>query len=399
MTLSGLHATNTPAESAEITGRAISLAHGACSSHTSRYQSSSQAITSTGRPAGESGVVLSLGPFGAHLKPSQEYAGVYPSPYGPTPTASTSGASSTTPNYFPTTSSGRVEEARAEVALAQWHLDRLRAFASAPSSAASSISAITQRPAEQGESGSASAAWDNLEWVAFETVPLLTEIRAVRRAMAVLNREIESGRRKKFWICSAFPEGRFPQRKATTSSPSTDSDAEIAGEAAEAGHVGMDEWLAAAIGPLQPLALDDPSTASTSEYADAAQLASLGADDIPSADGIGINYTSPAYLPGLAHDMTEALAHRPQAESHARPALVLYPDRGAVYDTTTKKWTNRTSGAEDWARDVSAVVREAAAATLSEDGEHVWAGVIVGGCCKAGFDEIRLLKEELQSKV
>jgi homocysteine S-methyltransferase len=146
----------------------------------------------------------------------------------------------------------------------------------------------------------------------------------------------------------------------------------------------MDDFVTASIGPLAPLAPLDVEVDTNDELKGAhSEIARLPSDAIPPADAIGINCTSPAHLPALVRDM------------------VLYPDGGAVYDTTTKTWTNRTSGAQDWATDVAAIASEAAGARTSRgNGEaYAWAGVIVGGCCKAGFEEIRLLKQELDRVV
>lgn len=378
ITLSGLHASNTPEQAAEIMSRSISLAHSACTPSTS---SSSAVPSSSGStPSRSPGVVLSLGPFGAHLKPSQEYAGVYPPPYGPSPSGPSDLSTTTTtsdikPNHFPTTPSGRSAEQAAELELALWHFQRLSAFLHSPSSA-----------------------WDKLEWVAFETVPLLTEIRAVRRAMGVLNAELGEERRKKFWVASAFPNGLHPQTLAGL--------AEARGEEGEVlGHAGMEDLLAVALGPLEPLSNGDDALqggGSAGAYADLRQrLAALQGGSVPPADAIGINCTSPAYLPALVRDMTAAL--NSSTPSNSRPSLVLYPDGGAVYDTTTKTWTNRTSGAKDWAVDVAKIAKDAAEARVGEanggeveNGEYVWAGIIVGGCCKAGFEEIRLLRQQLK---
>jgi homocysteine S-methyltransferase len=163
----------------------------------------------------------------------------------------------------------------------------------------------------------------------------------------------------------------------------------------------MDDFVTASIGPLAPLAPLDVEVDTNDELKGAhSEIARLPSDAIPPADAIGINCTSPAHLPALVRDMTAALDLTGHS-ADKRPALVLYPDGGAVYDTTTKTWTNRTSGAQDWATDVAAIASEAAGARTSRgNGEaYAWAGVIVGGCCKAGFEEIRLLKQELDRVV
>lgn len=89
-------------------------------------------------------VALSLGPYGACMIPGQEYSGAYDA------------------------------EHDSEESLYVWHLERLRMFV------------------EAGVVG-------KLKFVAFETLPRLDEVRAVRRAIA------DSGIQVPFWIACVFP--------------------------------------------------------------------------------------------------------------------------------------------------------------------------------------------------
>lgn len=316
------------------------------------------AIDLASRSSGdEAGVVLSLGPYGATLSPSQEYAGIYPPPYGPSlPTSSTEPPT----NAFSQTSAGRADAIRAENALADWHLDRLRIYAAQE------------------------AAWRKVEWVGFETVPLLREVRAIRSAMGRLNDELgkkwgggrteseahEEGRewwRKKFWISSAYPDGHHPQH---LSSDSTSI------------HVSIDDVL--------KTLLDSPDSVNNS----------------PRPDGVGINCTHPSHISNLTGALTTSMQHRlitpsggSALGSETGPLFVLYPDGGAVYDTTTRTWTERTTRPDEWAVGVAALARRIERAEWKSEGAkhsgRVWGGVIVGGCCKAGFEEIRWLRKEL----
>lgn len=294
------------------------------------------------------GVVLSLGPHGATLSPSQEYGGIYPPPYGPV--LSSTSSSSTRTNAFPSTPSGQAEELEAEDALAVWHLARLRIYA-----------------AEEGT-------WRKVEWLGFETIPLLREIRAIRRAMGKLYTELEvrwgGGKvseegqegwwRKKFWITSAFPDGQHPQHLA--SGPDQ--------------HVSVDDVLYSLISP-------SPDSANS----------------LPRPDGIGINCTHPSHISALAEAFYTSMRKLAKSHGEAGPVFVLYPDGGAVYDTTSRTWTERTTRPDEWAVGVAGIARRLEDARLDaegdEQGKKVWAGVIVGGCCKAGFDEIRYLRKEL----
>lgn len=118
-------------------------------------------------------VALSLGSFGSTLKPGQEYAGVYPPPFGPSPSVSSPQSAGTrggqpapppsgtadlpgTPAAQQDTACASPEPEHCEDALYAFHLDRLRAYRS-------------------------STDFGELAWLAFETVPNLAEIRAIRR--------------------------------------------------------------------------------------------------------------------------------------------------------------------------------------------------------------------------
>lgn len=294
---------------------------------------------------GPSKVVLSLGPYGAVLSPSQEYGGIYRPPYGPPLPSSSSRPN----NAFASSEDGEAARAGAEDALAKWHLARLRIYAS-----------------EEGT-------WRKVSWLGFETVPLLTEIRAIRIAMGRLNAELkvkwgakrgegEGGREwwdKKFWISSAYPEGKHPQHFSSTD---------------EEGQVGVEDVLEDLLG-------DSESS--------------------PRPDGIGINCTHPAHISSLTYDFSTAMTRRlvkAGSEGDVGPTFVLYPDGGAVYDTVSRTWTERTTNPEEWARGLVAVARDLESAEVVVDGASrgkVWGGVIVGGCCKAGFEEIGYLRRVL----
>ena len=102
------------------------------------------AFSSGSAERGKHGLIaLSLGAYGATMRPSQEYTGDYP------------------PNLL-TDHSG----------LSDWHAERLAVFAGSHET------------------------WDAVNFVAFETIPLLEEIYAVRRAMTKV---VIEEKRKKWW--------------------------------------------------------------------------------------------------------------------------------------------------------------------------------------------------------
>ena len=99
---------------------------------------------------GDGLVALSLGAYGATMSPSTEYSGVYDEEHG------------------------------SREALARWHAERFLVFAE-----------------DEG-------AWKGLDWVAFETLPRVDEVRAVREAVQEVM--IEGKRKRKpFWISCVFP--------------------------------------------------------------------------------------------------------------------------------------------------------------------------------------------------
>lgn len=267
-------------------------------------------------------VVLSFGPYGSTLQPGQEYGGIYPPPYGP----------STSTNAFPPGYNDKEEEAIQ--ALAYHHLDKLEAI-------------------NQDE-----AAWREVEWIAFETIPVLHEVRGIRRAMGIMRRKLsalytrgDNGSLwwdKKFWITSPFPMGQHPQL------------------------------------------LPDGSHASIPQVIDA--LFS-GPDPIP--NGIGINCANPSYLRSLTSLFTSHLPF----EFFGKVEMVIYPDGGQVYDTTNRTWVlapQSPENSEKWAEVVGGMAKELRGA--ERDKKRVWKGVVVGGCCKSSFDEIRALRRFVDSQ-
>jgi homocysteine S-methyltransferase len=256
----------------------------------------------------ESRVVLSLGPVGATLFPAQEFDGFYPPPYGPAAYSS----SSANRNVFGD-DEGELEE-RSVDALASFHLQRLFVFAN---------------DAET---------WSRIDYVAFETVPLLREITAIKRAMTSLYANSPDLQRKPWWISAVFPDGKYPQHGATS------------------------EQVVRTI---------------TSDFDNS------GAVAVP--DGLGINCTRLEFMPRLLDEMTAYLDSR-----NVRPWLVLCPNGGDVYDPVSRTWKDReidSAGKGDlWATRL---------VEIAERYRDRWGGLIIGGCCRTGPKEIEALARKL----
>ncbi|WVQ75827.1 hypothetical protein IAR50_005460 [Cryptococcus sp. DSM 104548] len=258
------------------------------------------------------GVVLSMGPFGSTLQPGQEYAGIYPPPFGP-------GHST---NCF--TTAQQEEEKAAVEALAEHHLSKLLAVA-------------------QDEQ-----TWSKIEWIAFETIPVLHEARAIRRAMGKLEEKLGEGRRKKFWIAAPFPEGQHPQILPS------------------GGHASVSLFLSTLLGLPE---------------------------DGPIPCGVGVNCTNPSYLPTILQGLTSSVIALPMPVK--KPWLVFYPDGGQVYDVVSRTWTvapSSPANAQEWAERIGGLAIRYGNVLTDDQSDRAWRGVIVGGCCKSSFDEIRALR-------
>lgn len=186
-------------------------------------------------------VSLALGPYGATTVPSQEYGGVY-------------------------------DEDHASVsALTAWHMERMSLFAK-------TTSGLLHR----------------VNYVAFETIPRLDEIIAIRQMMADGKMTGLMGKETPFWISCVFP--------------------------------GEDDLLA----------LPDGTPVEDVVYA---MLSKEVSTAVPW--GIGINCTKVGKLPALVQKYEEVVRRmRSSGDIDTVPALVLYPDgtNGEVYNTTTQKW-------------------------------------------------------------
>ncbi|KAK2801803.1 hypothetical protein FQN51_005169 [Onygenales sp. PD_10] len=238
-------------------------------------------------------LALSLGPYGACMVPGREYSGDY-------------------------SGSGGCE---GEEWLARWHTERLRLF----------VDAL----------GGKEGFEERLGYIAFETIPRLDEIRAVRRAVG------EVGVKTPFWISCVFPGegGRLPWDGC-----------------------GVEEIVRAALGGLE-------------------------GGEMPW--GVGVNCTKIEKVRGLVGEFGRWVAKMRECGEIAKvPALVLYPDGtdGEVYNTVTQCWEKRDGegrDTRDWETQLAQVVKDA-----EKSGPFNF--FLVGGCCKASPEHIKRLGQKLE---
>ncbi|GAM43384.1 homocysteine S-methyltransferase [Talaromyces pinophilus] len=235
-------------------------------------------------------IALSLGPYGACMIPGQEYSGKYD------------------------------ETHNDEDALFHWHLDRLHLFMEADGDLLSRV-----------------------EYVAFETLPRLDEIRAVRRAMHT------AGLTVPFWIACVFP-GTEPEFMHTLPDGSS-----------------IEEIVSAALAPM---------------------------DDGVAPWGVGINCTKTHKVPYLVERFGDCVSKLLAGDKiQTLPSLVLYPDgtNGEVYNTTTQKWEKPDMDIQDrlpWETQLADVVHNA-------QQKGPFQSFLIGGCCKTTHDDIRRLRQRI----
>jgi homocysteine S-methyltransferase len=231
-------------------------------------------------------IALSLGAYGATTIPSTEYTGIYPPMEG-------------------------------KLALERWHTQRMMTF---------------EQHLET---------WEDVDLVAFETLPRDDEILAVRGAMRLLSRQ------KPFWISCVFPN-------------------------------------------------DDEKLPDGSEIIDITRsmLFRVAFKETifsypPVPMGIGINCTKVQKLDSLIRKFEDAAAllHMPL------PHLVIYPDgaHDLTYDSTSQIWIpiNDATVVRQWDEELFSIVQNVRT-------REKWAGVIVGGCCKTKPQHISRLRERIK---
>ncbi|KAH8995252.1 Homocysteine S-methyltransferase [Lactarius hatsudake] len=278
-------------------------------------------------------IALSLAAYGASLPLPHEFDGFYPPPYGPQAYVQHSAL----PNRNAFRADERAQEAQAEAALAAFHLERLRAYAADAQT------------------------WRSIDALAFETVPLTREVRAIRRAVAAL--EDDGLERKPWWVCAVYTGGEFPEQQ----------------QDASGGRLGARDVLAAYFG-------DSDVHAAAGSGEGGARYA------VP--DAFGVNCTAVAHVATAVAAVSDALEETgaSPAVGSGKPWLVLKPNGGQTYDMNTRKWgwhgLETPSQGDEWAGQLGDMVRAATS-------KGVWGGILVGGCCKTGDDELRALAKVL----
>lgn len=285
-------------------------------------------------------IALSLAAYGASLPLPHEFDGYYPPPYGPK--AYVYPPDPTHPNRNAFHADESAQESESEDLLTAFHLERLRAYASDKET------------------------WRAVDAIAFETIPLAREVKAIRRAVAALEDELALEERKPWWVCTVYPDGEIPEEHP----------------GGGGGRLGVKDVLAAYFD-------DIPTTTTAGTHKGAPRYA------VP--DAFGINCTAMAHVASAVTAASDALAETSVARSsvggNGQPWLVLKPNGGQTYDMDTLKWgwhggETRLQG-DKWAKQLGDIVHSAVA-------KGVWGGILAGGCCKAGEEEVRLLSKALQ---
>jgi homocysteine S-methyltransferase len=259
-------------------------------------------------------IALSLGPFGASLFPAQEFDGFYPPPYGPK-------AFSEKGDNYNAFDDNEVATDNSVNALAQFHLERLQIFAQN------------------------SEAWTSIDCVAWESVPLAREVRAIRKAVGLLQDGQKYHSMKPWWISLVFPYGRYPE---TEHPGGQNLSVRQVAEAAVGGNAS----------PSNPL---------------------------PSA--IGFNCMQTEFFPVLLTGLQEAVDDIWE-KGTGRPWLVIYPNGGDIYDPVSRTWLVKGIAGKAWADKLGEIVENIMK-------QSSWGGVVVGGCCRTGPEEIDCLSRLL----
>ncbi|PBP22896.1 homocysteine S-methyltransferase [Diplocarpon rosae] len=241
-------------------------------------------------------VALSLGAYGATMVPSQEYSGKY-------------------------------DESHLSVeALRAWHVKRLQAFVPVPAGRSDSLEEEEEKI----------RVWGDIGYVAFETVPLLQEIEAVRAAMTGMKRE--------FWVSCVFPgeENKLPDGSC------------------------IRDVVRAMLERQKGLAVPW---------------------------GIGVNCTKVGKVEGLILEFEKEVQLLISGREAEWPSLVIYPDGtdGEIYNTVTKEWVKGPAGRESetaWDETIFGIVERA-----RERGR--WRSILVGGCCKTTPKDIERLRRRI----
>ncbi|KAJ4418883.1 AdoMet-homocysteine methyltransferase [Neurospora sp. IMI 360204] len=249
-----------------------------------------RAVVLAANAAGREGhVALSLGPYGATMIPSTEYSAKYD------------------------------PEHQDVQSLEKWHKERLHLFKDVDTK--------------------------QVNYIAFETVPRLDEIVAIRNLLSA-DKIPTSLRERPVWISSLYPN-------------------------------------------------DDEKLPDGSTVEEVVKAVLTHKEGLETPWGIGINCTKVEKLDSLVKRYEDAIQTCiDNREPMDWPSLVLYPDgaNGEVYNTATKTWElppGQKQPEAPWEATLANVVGAA-----RQRGK--WKSIIVGGCCKASPEHIRKLRKTLQ---
>ena len=317
----------TPEEGARIMQKSVKLADDARKAYLAEERDRTKEVS----------VALSLGPFGSTVKPPQDFDGFYPPPFGPKGPSYERDNLGNTRLFSPDSDGVEEDEKRAIEALAGFHLWRLQAVASDPET------------------------WSSVDYVAFETVPHLRELRAIKVAMARFDAESGgsfggSSGLKGWWISLVFPDGE-----------------------------GSAQW-----GPeererqTRGLGVDLTDEPGRSEILNVVLDDRIGA--VPT--GFGLNCTRIDQYPSILSSITSG-------SSEPIPlTLTVYPNggkAGGTLDLLTYQWKNDGNRGPDggnitWEEEVVEVVQKC---------RGKWKDVVVGGCCRVYPPQIKALREKV----
>jgi homocysteine S-methyltransferase len=239
-------------------------------------------------------IALCMGSFGSSIATAAEYHGIYPPPFGPVSVSALGNTPESlnvkTPPSHAALNATAEGEAQAEHALFEWHLERLRMYADDED------------------------VWKKVDVLAFETIPLAREARAIRRAVSEL---FSSGTAvKPWWMSFTFPEGNLPQKQYAGGPPVT-----------------TEQLLEAIFSPLN------------------AASGSQGKRDLSTPPAIGVNCTAPSLIPELVESMSNAMLNMVPSPGSVEglqttneqpninsPWLVVYPNGRHIYEPSLRRW-------------------------------------------------------------
>ncbi|KAL8678634.1 MAG: hypothetical protein Q9186_005024 [Xanthomendoza sp. 1 TL-2023] len=280
-------------------------------------------------------VALSLGAYGATMKPSTEYSGEY-----------------------------KPEKMQTVEGLADWHEERLLLFKDDETT------------------------WNDIDNISFETIPVLQEVQAVRQVMAKHNSSEPSKKKKKkeWWISCVFPNDDLT---LPDGNPVSAVVAAMLQTTTGENNGGQRPWgigiNCTDIRKLNQLIL---------QYETAAQQYILDDDDDDNNNNNNNNNknTNPTPPSSTTPKKTQ---HRPWLILYPDGAQGSIYDTNTQQweiDPQIKAKAKGPQQQRPWHEEFADIITK-----IAERGCCCWKGVVVGGCCKTTADDIRKLRERLAS--